>query len=220
MKKGIIFLLLLVLAFSILPASFAHPGRTDANGGHTCRTNCEKWGLRYGEYHYHNSGGSSSSSSGKSSPPSPKSTPKPAPQQSSAPAPVIIPIIAVKSAMVYIQPVQHDDYMIGQVEYGTIAQDHGTVEGWITYHFADGRIGYIPKTVITQYESIQPKNVTVQVDKAYVFAIPSASGSANGSLTKNTTVQALGKSGQWYYISTTDSQGNAIKGFLSGTVAW
>ncbi|WP_420849654.1 YHYH domain-containing protein [Peribacillus tepidiphilus] len=41
----------------------AHPGRTDGNGGHTCRTNCEKWGLDYGEYHYHN-GGSSGSGGG------------------------------------------------------------------------------------------------------------------------------------------------------------
>ncbi|MDR9748537.1 copper amine oxidase N-terminal domain-containing protein [Paenibacillus taichungensis] len=44
----------------------AHPGRTDAYGGHTCWTNCTKWGLEYGQYHYHN-GGSSSSSSTKSS---------------------------------------------------------------------------------------------------------------------------------------------------------
>lgn len=42
----------------------AHPGRTDANGGHTCRTNCEKWGLEYGEYHYHNGGTRSSNSGG------------------------------------------------------------------------------------------------------------------------------------------------------------
>jgi hypothetical protein len=41
----------------------AHPGRTDANGGHTCRTNCAKWGLKNGEYHYHNGGGSSKSNS-------------------------------------------------------------------------------------------------------------------------------------------------------------
>lgn len=40
----------------------AHPGRTDSNGGHTCRTNCAKWGLQTGEYHYHNGGGSSSGS--------------------------------------------------------------------------------------------------------------------------------------------------------------
>jgi len=53
----------------------AHPGRTDSNGGHTCRTNCEKWGLKYGEYHYHNGGGSASnggsSSTSKSAPSSP-----------------------------------------------------------------------------------------------------------------------------------------------------
>jgi hypothetical protein len=39
--------------------------------GHTCRTNCEQWGLEYGEYHYHSgksaSGGSNSNKSGKSS---------------------------------------------------------------------------------------------------------------------------------------------------------
>ncbi|MBN3522529.1 copper amine oxidase N-terminal domain-containing protein [Paenibacillus apiarius] len=47
------------------PAVDAHPGRTDKNGGHYCRTNCEKWGLEYGEYHYHN--GKSSSAKGSSS---------------------------------------------------------------------------------------------------------------------------------------------------------
>lgn len=56
------------LATIFLPSVVnAHPGRTDANGGHTCRTNCEKWGLKYGEYHYHNGGSSSSGSSSSSS---------------------------------------------------------------------------------------------------------------------------------------------------------
>lgn len=32
---------------------FAHPGRTDSSGCHTCRTNCSKWGLSSGEYHCH-----------------------------------------------------------------------------------------------------------------------------------------------------------------------
>lgn len=32
---------------------FAHPGRTDSYGCHTCRTNCAKWGLGTGEYHCH-----------------------------------------------------------------------------------------------------------------------------------------------------------------------
>jgi len=47
------FLTLLIFSFPF--TSFAHPGRTDFNGGHTCRTNCEKWGLKYDEYHFHNS---------------------------------------------------------------------------------------------------------------------------------------------------------------------
>lgn len=46
------------LMFLLLPSPVeAHPGNTDAYGGHTCRTNCENWGLQYGEYHYHNSKG-------------------------------------------------------------------------------------------------------------------------------------------------------------------
>ncbi|AZS15107.1 copper amine oxidase N-terminal domain-containing protein [Paenibacillus lutimineralis] len=56
---------MLLLTSSVASVS-AHPGRTDANGGHTCRTNCEKWGLEYGEYHYHNGGGSSKSKSNSS----------------------------------------------------------------------------------------------------------------------------------------------------------
>lgn len=44
----------------------AHPGRTDANGCHYCRTNCAKWGLSDGQYHCHNGGGSNSSSSSSS----------------------------------------------------------------------------------------------------------------------------------------------------------
>ena len=34
--------------------TFAHSGRTDSSGCHTCKTNCPNWGLDYGEYHCHN----------------------------------------------------------------------------------------------------------------------------------------------------------------------
>lgn len=55
MKKIILSLMISVL---IIPnISFAHPGRTDSAGGHTCRTNCASWGLSTGEYHYHRSKG-------------------------------------------------------------------------------------------------------------------------------------------------------------------
>ncbi|MDD3434723.1 MAG: thermonuclease family protein [Candidatus Pacebacteria bacterium] len=44
------FALLLILPVGV----FAHPGRTDAQGCHTCRKNCSSWGLSDGEYHCHN----------------------------------------------------------------------------------------------------------------------------------------------------------------------
>lgn len=45
------------LLLGVSAPAAAHPGNTDSNGGHTCRTNCtEKWGLQYGQYHYHNGG--------------------------------------------------------------------------------------------------------------------------------------------------------------------
>ncbi len=43
-----------ILLVSIVPvAAYAHPGRTDSSGCHTCRTNCSNWGLSTGEYHCH-----------------------------------------------------------------------------------------------------------------------------------------------------------------------
>ena len=62
-KKLLVSSLVSVLLLSSTSSVLAHPGRTDANGGHTCWTNCARWGLEYGEYHYHNGGNSSSSSS-------------------------------------------------------------------------------------------------------------------------------------------------------------
>lgn len=54
MKKVILFYCL-ALFFTISSPVFAHPGNTDSNGCHTCRTNCaEKWGIPYGFYHRHN----------------------------------------------------------------------------------------------------------------------------------------------------------------------
>jgi hypothetical protein len=48
------FLIVLILSFLIMPAgAFAHPGKLDARGGHVCRTNCEKWGFKTGEWHKH-----------------------------------------------------------------------------------------------------------------------------------------------------------------------
>nr|WP_240417897.1 YHYH domain-containing protein [Paenibacillus periandrae] len=85
MKATKILISTLILSLSLSSFAAAHPGRTDSNGGHTCKTNCEKWGLKYGEYHYHNGGSSNSSSSSNSG--SSSSAPKPAP----TPAPAATP---------------------------------------------------------------------------------------------------------------------------------
>ena len=58
--RGNLLLLVIVMTFSLAfgPAiTFAHPGRTNLVGCHTCRTNCHSWGLSYGEYHCHRSKG-------------------------------------------------------------------------------------------------------------------------------------------------------------------
>lgn len=58
--RGNLILLVLVVSISISfgpTVAFAHPGRTDSVGCHTCRTNCPNWGLSYGEYHCHRSKG-------------------------------------------------------------------------------------------------------------------------------------------------------------------
>jgi hypothetical protein len=61
----LIFLLSSLITFPLVPAPvYAHPGRTDSSGDHTCRTNCANWGLGDGEYHSHGGGGSSGGSTG------------------------------------------------------------------------------------------------------------------------------------------------------------
>ncbi|QGQ44760.1 hypothetical protein [Metabacillus sediminilitoris] len=65
MKRNFIVLATSILLIFICQEVKAHPGNTDSFGKHTCRTNCEKWGLEYGEYHGHG-GADSSSSSGSS----------------------------------------------------------------------------------------------------------------------------------------------------------
>lgn len=49
---------LVIIFFFLLSVTpiYAHPGRTDSSGCHTCHTNCENWGLSYEEYHCHSGG--------------------------------------------------------------------------------------------------------------------------------------------------------------------
>lgn len=46
-----IFLINIILLISI--KSYSHPGRTDSNGCHVCRTNCDYWGVAWNAIHCH-----------------------------------------------------------------------------------------------------------------------------------------------------------------------
>lgn len=54
--RGLPLLGLVIIYLSLVKNIHAHPGRTDSSGCHTCKTNCDSWGLNYGEYHCHNGG--------------------------------------------------------------------------------------------------------------------------------------------------------------------
>lgn len=48
---------LVPVLLALLPVTVsAHPGGRDADGGHVCWTNCEEWGLKPGQYHFHEPG--------------------------------------------------------------------------------------------------------------------------------------------------------------------
>ncbi|ETT45686.1 putative S-layer protein [Paenibacillus sp. FSL R7-269] len=97
MKKRIALSMIMSVLLILLPViANAHPGRTDSDGGHYCRTNCAKWGLKNGEYHYHNGGGSKSAPAATKKPtvkattkPTAKPTSKPA--ATPAPAAIVMP---------------------------------------------------------------------------------------------------------------------------------
>jgi competence protein ComEC len=119
MKKVISSLLAVSLLLGSTAMVSAHPGQTDANGGHTCRTNCAKWGLSDGEYHYHGGkSSSSSSSSSKKSNPSSNSSKKPAPKP--APKPVAKPKPAAAA------PVPAKPAPVMQVHYIDVGQGDAT----------------------------------------------------------------------------------------------
>lgn len=51
-----VYFALLIAAVIALPA-FAHPGKTDRDGGHKCYKECAEWNLYYAEYHLHDKDG-------------------------------------------------------------------------------------------------------------------------------------------------------------------
>ena len=204
--------LMLVLFFFPVQMLEAHPGRTDANGGHTCRTNCEKWGLQYGQYHYHNGGGSSS--------PSKSTAPNPAPKKASTPKaqpPVALPqktIVAVDNAKVYSTP-SVDSTVATTLWYGFEIKDSGKLPDFVSMDQ-----GYVSKNLLFTYSSLTPKAVKINAEKGYFFSTASSESTGRGYALKDTLVQVVGESGDWYYGSTKDANGKVLVGFVSKNVAY
>ncbi len=185
----------------------AHPGRTDANGGHTCRTNCEKWGLQYGEYHYHN-GGKASSNGGTTTPK--KQQVVPVKQQ----APVVQKktIVAIDQANVLEHP--NNLQVVTTLWYGYEVKDQGSLfEGFILLDQ-----GYLSTSVLTNYDVIKSKGLKVAAEKAYFFPVPNATSKARGSASKHAVVNVVGERDGFYYGSTKDANGKTLVGFVSKTV--
>lgn len=59
-RFAVILLVCLAFVFSLTSITYAHPGRTDKNGGHYVRSS--GWGYAIGSYHYHNGGSSTTKS--------------------------------------------------------------------------------------------------------------------------------------------------------------
>lgn len=52
MKKIMPFIVIaLVIISNFLNPLMAHPGNTDSNGMHYCRTNCDDWGVPWNQMH-------------------------------------------------------------------------------------------------------------------------------------------------------------------------
>jgi len=213
MKRFIsFFVLMLALFFLPFQTIDAHPGRTDAKGGHTCRTNCEKWGLQYGQYHYHNGGGGSSTSTHTTSSPPKTSAPKVKPQA----APVVQKkvIIAVDNANVLASPFV-DSSVAATLWYGFEIKDSGNHPD-----YASIDQGFVSKSLLATYTPITPKTVKIQAEKGYFFSTASSESTGRGFAAKDTLVQVVGESGDWYFGSTKDANGKILVGFVSKSVAY
>ena len=81
MKKELTVLLSALVAFLILisKSSYAHPGRTAADGCHYCRTRCDYWGEVWNARHCHG-GYTAPAPTYSVSTPTPTSKPKPTPK--------------------------------------------------------------------------------------------------------------------------------------------
>lgn len=104
--KRFLILIVILLATSRPEPALAHPGRTDSEGCHVCRTNCDKYGVPWNERHCHGGGSAPSptpsvaENTSPTSPPQtdsapPTSSPTPATQPEVTPTPTVSPTLKV-----------------------------------------------------------------------------------------------------------------------------
>lgn len=86
--------------------------------------------------------------------------------------------------------------------------------------FASIDKGFVSKSLLVTFTPITPKTVKIQAEKGYFFSTASSESTGRGFAAKNSLVQVVGESGDWYYGSTKDSNGKVLVGFVSKTVAY
>lgn len=212
MKKKFI---ALFVSFMLLVSNtlvIAHPGRTDSSGGHYVRTG--GWGYPVGSYHYHNggysSGGSSSGSSKTTT--SKKKAPSKKPKVSSIKKKLIIGV-DVTGVKAYPDSWSYD--LVG-ITYGYEIVDLGGTDGWKTINH-QGYYGYVPNSVVIQYNVITPKAITITPDVGYLFYAPNTN-KYKAHFDKGTKLTAIGQVNNWYYVKYTDEQVKTKYAFVSKTV--
>lgn len=191
MKKhfalGIAMILVIVGTWgSASPAADASPGRTDKNGGHTCYTNCAKYGLKDGEYHYHNADGSITKTPPKTTNPE-ETKPNSALKADKLKAPVkgklsVYFLNVGQGDATYIHTANGDDILIdgGKNEAGAVVVDYLTqlgvkdIEVLVSTHPDEDHVGGLD-TVLQKFvvKSVYAPKVshTTQTFKDFLTAV-------------------------------------------------
>lgn len=226
MRKFASLILSSVIVFGSGGAASAHPGRTDANGGHHCWTNCAKWGLEYGQYHYHNGGSSSYTPAGTAS--SFDETYTTTVPAVSAPKNYVAPVVkkkiftALDQTPVYSQPKAEENLKLFSIPYGLEEHNSGNIDSWVTVRQANGKRVYISSKDVVQvtlYNGYtQDTPYRIQPEKGYVFQLPSTASKVKDSLPKGDPVSVIGSSGDWLYVTYWDASGREQKGFIKNTI--
>ena len=143
----VVIFLLIIFTPSIV---FAHPGRTDSSGGHTCRTNCPYWGLNYGQYHYHNA-------------PAPAPKPVPVPTQTPDPTPFPKQEIQLTPIITY-----EYEYESQKIPFKTSKVEDNNLEKGETYIKQSGIPGSKKITYKVTYENFVEKSRTKDSEEVVI----------------------------------------------------